>query len=392
MPFRWCSILLALLAACSNGDKDPRYTPSAALPSCTQDSFAAYQQATRQWLRHNRVFVTTDPERELTENSPFELRPPAFAAQRPRRGILLMHGLSDSPGYLRNVAASLAEAGWLVRVLLTPGHGSRPADLMLANHADWQACLKHQSALLKQDVDTLWIGGFSTGANLAAAQAMHDDSVSGVLLFSPPFAAKNTLIPFTPWLEWLSPWATRNETAQNPLRYDALATHGVAQFHASMQDIQQKLSREHFSKPAILVLAAEDEVIPAEKVYQLFHTRFTHPASRLLWFGTPPKGSPDARLIPFPDSFPKRRISHLSHLSLIFAPEHPLYGASGNPLLLDNEQKETPPVDPERFWFGPAGYHEPGKYHARQSWNPLFVPMMTTIEEIMNKASKEERP
>ncbi|MGO2240743.1 MAG: hypothetical protein ACTH5D_03185 [Halomonas sp.] len=60
-------------------------------------------------------------------NTPFDIRPDEPA----KRGILLAHGRGASPWYFIDIATAMANNGWLVRSTLLPGHGTRPADLML---------------------------------------------------------------------------------------------------------------------------------------------------------------------------------------------------------------------------------------------------------------------
>lgn len=144
-----------------------------------QTSFADYQQQTRAWVNGHRAFQTLDKPTELAWNTPQEWRP----VGTPRKGILLIHGLGDSPGSFIDIAPRLARQGFLVRTVLLPGHGTRPADMLNVSVDDWRRVVSEQAQILSREVPELWLGGFSTGANLALEYAMQHQQVNGMLLF-----------------------------------------------------------------------------------------------------------------------------------------------------------------------------------------------------------------
>ena len=67
-------------------------------------------------------------------NMPFMLSPESAADT----AVLLVHGLADSPYTYSDIASDLREQGVTVQVLLLPGHGSKPEDLLLPKYQDWQ--------------------------------------------------------------------------------------------------------------------------------------------------------------------------------------------------------------------------------------------------------------
>ena len=61
--------------------------------------------------------------------------PRAIPVEEPRGGILLLHGLTDSPYSLRALGTTLHELGYHVVGLRLPGHGTAPSGL---KHIHWQ--------------------------------------------------------------------------------------------------------------------------------------------------------------------------------------------------------------------------------------------------------------
>ena len=122
-----------------------------------QKSFEAYRLDTLQWLRDHRDFQGTDREAELNWNAPQEWRP----VGAPKRGIILVHGLGDSPWSFHDIGSALAARGFLVRTVLLPGHGTQPADMLQVRMEDWRRVVDEQAAILRAEVGEIYLGGFS---------------------------------------------------------------------------------------------------------------------------------------------------------------------------------------------------------------------------------------
>jgi alpha-beta hydrolase superfamily lysophospholipase len=90
-------------------------------------------------------------------------------ADEPRGGILLLHGLTDSPYSLRALGARLNRQGFVVLGLRLPGHGTVPAALRFARWQDWAAAaeLAYDHLAAELGDKPIHIVGYSTGAALA---------------------------------------------------------------------------------------------------------------------------------------------------------------------------------------------------------------------------------
>ena len=160
-----------------------------------QTTFAAYAADTRAWIESRRRWATDDHALELEANCPAETRPPSGTPIL--GGILCIHGLGDSPWSFVDQAKNLSAAGWLVRTVLLPGCGTMPEDMAAPTADDWRRVVNEQAAVLRRDLNQLepgtdgkprpmWLGGFSTGCNLALEAALTGQAdADGLLLFSP---------------------------------------------------------------------------------------------------------------------------------------------------------------------------------------------------------------
>ncbi len=391
-PLFACCLLL-LLAGCAG------ITPRPAMP-LGQSSFAAYEEDARRWVANNRSYQVRDPGTEVALNRPREWRPQG----RANKGILLIHGLGDSPFSFSDIGPALAEQGFLVRALLLPGHGTDPIDLDSVSYGDWRRLLEDQYAALRSEAGSVFVGGFSTGADLAVALAAEHEDIAGLLLFSPAFKTKwnNTWLaplaaPFTTWARDPSPARPQ----QSPVRYMNIPVNGLALFHRSSRDARAALGKT-YDKPAVLVLARHDSVLDVAFAARAFTERFSNPASRLIWYGEAPDAAAypsftrDARILQRPDNLPDERISRFSHMSVLFSPNNALYGRQGNLRICENGQ---PPeiyalckAGNAELWFSDWGYLEPGKVHARLTFNPYFDWQMDVIGQALDGAAAPPPP
>ena len=113
----------------------------------------------------------SDPLKQpVNWNRTFEL-----PVKNPRGGVLLIHGLSDSPYVMRSLALRLQARGYLVVGLRLPGHGTAPSGLLHTRWQDMAAAVRLAARDLSQQMGPdkkLHMVGFSTGAALAVEYAL----------------------------------------------------------------------------------------------------------------------------------------------------------------------------------------------------------------------------
>jgi alpha-beta hydrolase superfamily lysophospholipase len=103
-------------------------------------------------------------------NRTFELNPPT-----PRGGILLLHGMSDSPYSLRALGEHLHARGYRVVGLRLPGHGTAPSGLLRVRWQDMAAAVRLAARDLRTQLEPeqpLYMIGYSNGAALAMEYAL----------------------------------------------------------------------------------------------------------------------------------------------------------------------------------------------------------------------------
>jgi alpha-beta hydrolase superfamily lysophospholipase len=121
-------------------------------------------------------------------NRSFELR-----VDNARGGILLLHGMSDSPYSLRTIGEALHERGYWVIGLRAPGHGTAPSGLKWVRWQDVAAAVQLSMTHLAAKVGErpVHVIGYSTGAPLAinlALDSLDDETLptpASLVLVSP---------------------------------------------------------------------------------------------------------------------------------------------------------------------------------------------------------------
>lgn len=63
--------------------------------------------------------------------------------------------------------------------MLLPGHGTRPEDMLEVRLEQWQQVVREQTQQLSREVPKVYLGGFSTGANLVLDYAYDTKKLPG---------------------------------------------------------------------------------------------------------------------------------------------------------------------------------------------------------------------
>lgn len=344
-----------------------------------QPNFERYVAESRQWLRLNRSFISKDEDKELDMNAPFILKPENDSDNS--KAALLVHGLGDSPYSFSDVARSLQSQGFHVHVLLLPGHGSKPADLMLPSYQDWQTIVDHYSNKIKDQYSEVWLGGFSTGANLVTINAIEKGGISGLLLFSPGFETHSPFIEkLAPIAEVFIDWGWQAEE-NNLARYRSSPINASIAYSESAERVRELFETETIDVPTFIVMTEADSVINPYAIKNYFDNNFTHNTNRMLWYGE--SLMQNDKLLVNSMMLPDLKISTASHMSPLFSPENKYYGLKGEKRMCENGfdlSKRERCEAGESVWYSAWGYTEGEKIFARLTWNPYYKEMEKQIK------------
>jgi alpha-beta hydrolase superfamily lysophospholipase len=222
-----------------------------------------------------------DPRRFATNwNRSFEL-----SAEPSRGGVLLLHGMSDSPYSLRALGQALNARGFWVLGLRLPGHGTAPSGLTKATWEDMSAAVSLAARhLVDVAGDSIHIVGYSTGAPLALRHAL--DAMDGaesplpssLVLISPavaitPAAAGASVLALLsriPGLEKLA-W-TQILPEFDPFKYNSFATNAGVQVFRLTRNLAVEIEERSLDgpiegfPPTLAFLSTVDATVSADAV------------------------------------------------------------------------------------------------------------------------------
>ncbi|MFZ5503117.1 MAG: alpha/beta hydrolase [Pseudomonadota bacterium] len=269
-------------------------------------------------------------EKIVAGNAPFELHPAGnFQTGRDkpyRRGVLLTHGLSDSPYHLRHLAAFFRQNGFRVMAVLLPGHGTQPGDLLDVHWREWVETVACGVECLAAEVDELYLAGLSTGAALSVYHAARDGRVRALFLFSPAFeiTSRARWAHLHRLYSWLCPVAAWVDVMpdRDLYKYESFCKNAAAQVYALLKSLPQSA----VAIPVFAAASADDATVHAAATLR-FMRRAVHSCSRLLWYARDKIEQPKVTWV---DSvLPQQRILGSAHTAIVMSPDDPHYGAAG---------------------------------------------------------------
>lgn len=402
------STLLALLILAGCQASPALYTAAPEqLKAAPVADFSRYRADVETHLEQYRVAIDGFSRSEqVAWNLPFQRLPAAECADNsgPSRGILLVHGLSDSPFVFRDLARALAEQCIQVHTLLLQGHGTRPGDLTEARAEIWRDQVRYHFAALDSEVDRAFIGGFSLGGALVTEFALNPEhsAPAGLLAIAPAWEL-NGLREYL----WLAPFAAlvtdfvEEEPELNPVKYESLAINAAVQLAKVRAGTQARLTSDgRKALPLMLVATEADSVINLDFLVRQFQQRFSNPVNRMLVFRDLRKPTPgswqDNRIRSLDSYLPEQNILEFSHMALAISPENFLYGRQGelHRCLEPNSltQAQCQALAPDELWFSAWREEDPGVPTSRLTFNPHFPELVAEITGFLDRAVVAEPP
>jgi alpha-beta hydrolase superfamily lysophospholipase len=266
---------------------------------------AIYQRATKpstlyQLNRYQRGSLADPTSYASNWNRTFIL-----SQQAPRGAALLLHGLSDSPYSLRELARQLHQQGYYVIALRMPGHGTIPSALVNAHWQDMAAAVKLAARDIAQRLDPglpFHVFGYSMGAAQAVnytLDALQEDDLrvpSSLVLISPAIgvsgvaalAVWQSRLSVIPGLEKLA-WDSIGPE-YDPYKYSSFAINAGDLMYRLTLEIDDKLARLQEAgrsaefPPTLAALSLVDATVRTQSVVTRLFDRLQNKHNELLIF------------------------------------------------------------------------------------------------------------
>ena len=226
-------------------------------------------------------------------------------APQPIGGVLLVHGLSDSPYSLRALGQRLHAEGYTVIWLRVPGHGTSPGALASVSCEDWKAAVRIAMVGLRTKVPAgvpLFLGGYSNGGALSVHYALSSlvdkslPSVKAIMLFSPMIGinpmAKLTRLYHTVGLVSRNPKAqwSNIDAEIDPFKYSSWPMNASVQAWSVTQSVEhniaalEKSGRMNEMPPVLAMQSVVDSTVVVPKLITVLFDRLTSEFSALFLF------------------------------------------------------------------------------------------------------------
>ncbi len=207
-------------------------------------------------------------------------------------GILLIHGLTDSPYSMKYLAELFYDKGFYVLIMRMPGHGTVPSELVNIKRQDWRAAVKVGAKRVAEFTgpnNPFYMAGYSNGALLAlhyTFESIENDQLTKpdkLFLFSPSLGVTR-FAALSKWLKALSfiPYFEKSNWKSispeyDPFKYTSFPMNASKQLYdLSMQTQKQLLIHQQEGTldklpPVITFQSVVDStVITEDIIYKLY--------------------------------------------------------------------------------------------------------------------------
>ena len=223
----------------------------------------------------------------------------------PKGGVVLLHGLTDSPYSLRHLAERYQAAGFAVVAIRLPGHGTVPAGLLEVDWAEWTAATRlavRAAESMAGPNNPLHIVGFSNGGALALKYAMEaidrpDLRQADQLILVSPMVGITAFARFAGIAGWpavFPRWAKAAWIAIipefNPFKFNSFPVNGARQSHLVTMALQADLRRHEEAgrlvelPPVLTFQSVVDFTVSTHAVVNTLHARLPDGRSEIVLF------------------------------------------------------------------------------------------------------------
>jgi esterase/lipase len=317
-------------------------------PSGLNTQFNSGQLTFSDYVTDSRAMITkvrsgsnvAELEKVVNGNAPFELKPaescPKGREKPYRRGVLLTHALTDAPYSMHSLASFFQENCFRVMAILLPGHGTQPGDLLDVTWQEWAKAETYGTDKLAAEADEIYLAGFSTGGTLSVYQALGDNRVRGLFLFSPALkiTPKASLATVHKIYSWLIPSAKWDSIMPDKAiyKYESFPKNAAAQIYALIQEVQAQL-HEHAVNIPIFTAASQDDTTVYTSATLDFMAHVHHESNKLVLYTTDtkkiPPNIPAGQLELVNSVFPEQKILSSAHSSMTLPSDDAYYGMRG---------------------------------------------------------------
>lgn len=193
--------------------------------------------------------------------------------------VLLVHGFTGTPDDMEYLAQKIHnETNFTVYVPRLPGHGTNSNDFRHSNAREWLRKVYDSYLNLKNEYDTVYLGGLSMGGLLAILTAARFNTEK-LFLIAAALYAHNKLLPLSHLVKYFIPvmnnkLASGAENYENDDRvklyrnyWEKHYTPQTAELHKLMRLSRNKLNK--IKSDTLIIASKNDEQVPMKAAYTI---------------------------------------------------------------------------------------------------------------------------
>jgi esterase/lipase len=203
--------------------------------------------------------------------------------RQPRNAIVLVHGLTDSPYFMRDIGEYFcSEMGFDVYIPLLRAHGLKePENMKDASLAEWRKDVRFAVDKAKESDAKVSIGGLSTGGTLGVEMALKEDQLidGGVFLFSAALGLASSAgnlaeiflrTPLANIFDHIDRSSLiNNSPSGNPFRYSKMDIGGARELSKLIKELDLLTDRDVLNQPLFAAHSEADTTAAIDEIEEL---------------------------------------------------------------------------------------------------------------------------
>jgi esterase/lipase len=202
---------------------------------------------------------------------------------QPRNAIVLVHGLTDSPYFMRDIGEYFCTGmGFDVYIPLLRAHGLKePEDMKDASLIEWRKDVRFAVDAAKESKGKVSIGGLSTGGTLSVEMALtNKQSINGgVFLFSAALGLASKAgnlgeillrTPLSKIFDHIDKSSLiNNSPSGNPFRYSKMDIGGARELSKLIKELDLLTDRDVLNQPLFAAHSESDTTADIDEIEEL---------------------------------------------------------------------------------------------------------------------------
>lgn len=364
-------------------------------------SLDQYTLKYQEYIRHFRPNLATD---EIDNLTPLTIKKVDSSCHK-ISGILLVHGLSDSPFSLSDITKNIVQNKncVIIKSLLIPGHSLVPGSSLEVKNQDWINAVNFALEDFKNEkTDNITAIGFSTGSALILNQILSDNkkTISKAVFFSPAFdiglsrlqSIQLRIIDFISNPRPLNFLAyLEKHSDENIYQYESFSYHGINNLHNVIRINNQLITSNKVNIPTLFFFSDVDGTVKSATTIEMINNDFTN-ASGIIFSNN---GVEIKNITTIKPVNLAEKILDLSHTSIQTSGDNYYFGKNAkiNRGCLHYDTKKTQDIfnacrnSDGEFYFGETSNDNLQNYKnnlSRITYNPYYQEVVKKLNDFIN--------